>query len=123
MAKRRHLKHSDAGGIYERAAPGGKGFGGFPPKTNASRSPGEWQFYRVWFRAPRFDSSGKKTGNALFESVLYNGVAVHQNVSCDGPTRSSLELPEARLNPMMLQGDHGPVAYRNIHFRPLPARS
>jgi hypothetical protein len=27
--------------------------------------------------------------------------------------------PEAPLNPLMLQGDHGPVAFRNIYIRPL----
>lgn len=37
----------------------------------------------------------------------------------DGPTRSALEIPEASENPLMLQGDHGPVAYRNIYFRTL----
>jgi hypothetical protein len=26
---------------------------------------------------------------------------------------------EAAMNPLMLQGDHGPVAYRNIYVRPL----
>ena len=28
-------------------------------------------------------------------------------------------IPEAPENPLMLQGDHGPVAFRNIYFRPL----
>jgi hypothetical protein len=30
-----------------------------------------------------------------------------------------MEIPEAVENPLMLQGDHGPVAYRNIYVRPL----
>jgi hypothetical protein len=30
-----------------------------------------------------------------------------------------MNLPEAPMNPIMLQGDHGPVAYRNIYTRPL----
>jgi hypothetical protein len=30
-----------------------------------------------------------------------------------------MEIPEAAENPLMLQGDHGPVAYRNIYWRPL----
>jgi hypothetical protein len=28
-----------------------------------------------------------------------------------------MNIPEAPTNPLMLQGDHGPVAYRNIYIR------
>jgi hypothetical protein len=37
----------------------------------------------------------------------------------DGPTRAHRSIPEAPRNPLMIQGDHGPVALRNIHVRPL----
>jgi hypothetical protein len=30
-----------------------------------------------------------------------------------------MPIQEAELNPLMLQGDHGPVAFRNIYYRPL----
>jgi hypothetical protein len=112
------LTFSDGGGIYQRFE-NGKGFGGYPPRSNACRAPGVWQFYHIRFRAPRFDSAGKKTGDARFERIVYNGTTIHEDVACDGPTRSSLEIPEAARNPIMLQGDHGPVAYRNIYFRAL----
>ena len=112
--------YSDGGGIYERWE-NGKGFGGTAPRSNASRPPGEWQFYHTWFRAPRFNAAGAKTQNAKFERVVYNGVTIHENVVCDGPTRSAMKIPEAAANPLMLQGDHGPVAFRNIYFRPLAA--
>jgi len=113
------LKYGDAGGIYEQVDKNNKGFGGTPPRVNASRPPGEWQFYHIRFRAPRFDAGGNKTANAKFEKVVYNGQDVRENVESGGPTRSALELPEAPRNPIMLQGDHGPVAFRNIYFRPL----
>jgi hypothetical protein len=113
------LKYSDGGGIYEQVDKDNKGFGGTPPRANACRPPGEWQSYDVWFRAPHFDSSGKKTTDAKFEKVVYNGQVVHENVASPGPTRSALTLPEAPRNPIMLQGDHGPVAFRNMYFRPL----
>ena len=87
--------------------------------VNASRKPGEWQSYHIWFRAPRFDASGKKTENAKFLRVLHNGVLVQQDVECEGPTRAHMNIPEAAMNPIMLQGDHGPVAFRNIYVRPL----
>jgi hypothetical protein len=113
------LKYSDAGGIYEQVDKNNAGFGGTPPRVNASGPPGEWQCYHIRFRAPRFDAAGGKTGDARFEKVVYNGRLVHDNVTSGGHTRSALDLPEAPRNPIMLQGDHGPVAFRNIYFRPL----
>jgi hypothetical protein len=113
-----HPQYLDCGGIYERWIDN-KGVGGTAPMVNASRRPGEWQSFHIWFRAPRFDASGSKIANAKFVRVLHNGVLVHENVEAEGPTRSGLEIPEAATNPLMLQGDHGPVAYRNIYWRPL----
>jgi hypothetical protein len=113
-----HPKYSDCGGIYERWIDN-KGVGGTPPLVNASRRPGEWQSFHIWFQGPRFDAAGKKAANARFVRVLHNGILVHENVEAEGPTRSGLEIPEAAENPLMLQGDHGPVAYRNIYIRPL----
>ena len=115
----RPLTHSDAGGIYERWDHG-KGFGGFAPRSNASRPPGQWQFFQTRFLAPRFDAAGAKKENARFERITYNGVVIHETIEVDGPTRSSMNISEATENPLMLQGDHGPVAFRNIYFRPLP---
>ena len=75
--------------------------------------------FLIRFRAPRFDASGKKTANARFVRVSHNGVVVHENIDVDGPTRASLETPEAAEGPLMIQGDHGPVALRNIYARQL----
>jgi hypothetical protein len=113
-----HPQYLDSGGIYERWI-NNKGVGGTPPMVNASRRPGEWQSFHIWFQAPKFDVSGKKVANAKFVRVLHNGILVHEDVEAEGPTRSGLEIPEAAMNPLMLQGDHGPVAYRNIYWRPL----
>jgi hypothetical protein len=110
-------KHSDCGGIYERWRDD-RGFEGRPPKVNASRPPGEWQSFDVVFRAPRFDEFGNKTEDARFVSVKHNGVLIHENVPLSGPTRAALhETNEAAYGPLMLQGDHGPVAYRNLIVR------
>jgi hypothetical protein len=51
--------------------------------------------------------------------VLHNGQLVQENVEVDGGTRAHMAIEEASMNPLMLQGDHGPVAYRHIHWRPL----
>jgi len=110
-------KHGDCGGIYQRWGknPSGKmGYEGVPPRVNASKKPGEWQTFDVIFRAPRFDKNGKKVENAKFVKVVHNGIVVHENRSLSGPTRAATFRDEKPLGPLMLQGDHGPVAYRNI---------
>ena len=112
------MTSSDGGGIYHRWIDN-KGVGGSAPSRNASRRPGEWQSYQIWFRAPRFDPGGKKIENARFIRVLHNGLSVQNNVEVEGGTRAHMEIPEAARNPIMLQGDHGPVAYRHIYIRPL----
>ena len=115
---REAMTTSDGGAIYHRWIEE-RGVGGAAPLVNASRQPGEWQSYQAWFRAPRFDAGGKKTESARFQRVLFNGQQVQKDVAVDGPTRAALSIPEAAKNPLMIQGDHGPVALRNIHVRPL----
>jgi hypothetical protein len=112
------MTSSDCGGIYHRWI-NNRGVGGSAPSRNACRRPGEWQSYYIWFRAPRFDANGRKTENAKFIRVVQNGLSIQKDVEVDGPTRAAMEAPEAATGPLMLQGDHGPVAYRNIYWRPL----
>jgi hypothetical protein len=108
----------DCGAIYERWIDG-KGVGGSAPLVNVSRAPGEWQSFHIWFRAPRFDGAGRKVQNARFLKVEMNGQVVQRDVDAPGPTRAAMEIPEAKENPLMLQGDHGPVAFRKMYYRPL----
>ena len=109
---------SDCGGIYHRWIDE-RGVGGSAPSRNASRKPGEWQSFYILFRGPRFDANGKKTANARFLRVVHNGLTIQKDVEVDGPTRAAMNHPEAATNPLMLQGDHGPVAFKNIYWRPL----
>ena len=114
------LQVGDNGGIY--ADP--KGHGGRPPLVNASKPAGDWQSFRIWFRAPRFDVSGRKIANARVLRVLLNDTLVQREFEVDGPTGSHKgELVEAPMNPLMLQGDHGPVAFRNVYIRSLAAEA
>ena len=108
-------KHGDCGGIYQRWKDG-KGFEGRPPRVNASKKPGEWQTFDVIFRAPRFAASGKKIANACFVKVVHNGVVIHENQPVTGPTRAAAFGDEKPTGPIMFQGDHGPVAYRNLRI-------
>ncbi len=110
----------ECGGIYQRwdnnREP--KGYEGRSPRVNASRPPGQWQTFDVIFRAPRFDATGRKLANARFEKVVHNGVVIHEDIELTGPTRASAYNDEKPAGPLMLQGDHGPVAYRNIRIEP-----
>ena len=78
-----------------------------------------WKTFDVKFRAPRFDTSGTKTENARFLEVRHNGVLIHEDVEMKGPNSAHMDIPEAPRGSLMLQGDHGPVAYRNVRIRPL----
>jgi hypothetical protein len=110
--------YTDCGGIYERWKDD-KGYEGHAPGVNASKEPGQWQSFDVIFRAPRFDAAGKKIANAKFDKVVHNGQIVHENVEVTGPTRAAVYEDEKPLGALVLQGDHGPVAYRNIWVEPL----
>ncbi len=94
-------------------------FGGVPPKVRAERPAGQWQSYHIWFQPPRFDASGKKTANAKFLRVLLNGILIQENVERVAFTQAAPPLPESATGPIMLQGDHGAIAFRDIYVRPL----
>jgi hypothetical protein len=111
------LKYGDCGGVYGSCSEPKPDFHGEPPSVNASKPPGEWQTFDILFRAPRFDASGKKTENAKFIKVTHNGRVIHENVEVPRPTCAARWLDEKATGPLMLQGDHGPVAYRNIFIR------
>lgn len=93
----------DIGGLYGAAA----------PKLNAAKAPGQWQQFVIEFQAPRFQD-GKKVANAVFKKVLLNGQVIHENVEMTGVTGGSLGRGEQPQGPLMFQGNHGAVVYRNI---------
>jgi 3-keto-disaccharide hydrolase len=96
-------------------------YGQFPPLVNASRSPGAWQVYDIFFTAPRFSASNTLEQPAVV-TVLHNGVLVHNGRPFWGPTAHKTIPPYApamATGPIGIQ-DHGnPVSFRNIWIRPL----
>ena len=92
---------------------------GIAPRVNACKEPGNWQTLDVIFLAPRFDAAGKKTANAKIVKAVLNGEVIHENQEMKTPTGSNYVKPEVAAGPLMLQGDHGPVAFRNVRVRPL----
>jgi hypothetical protein len=75
------------------------------------KQPGEWQKFVIEFQLGKSDPTTKQTTPARFVRVELNGVLIHDNFEMERGARSP--------GPLYLQGNHGPVAYRNIKITPL----
>lgn len=102
------LEPNDMGAVYGAAV----------PKLNACKAPGEWQHYVIEWEAPKFDAQGMKIANAKFISVILNGKTILENQEILKPTPAGLTGKEHAKGPLMFQGDHGPVSYKNIVVTP-----
>jgi hypothetical protein len=99
-------KHS-CGAIYGRIA----------PSKNVAKKPMEWQSFHVFFRAPR-GKDGKVTDKARV-TLIWNGEKVIDDGEIEGPTGAALDGKVLEPGPILLQGDHGKVAFRNVKIRAL----
>ena len=95
-------------------------YGQYPPLVNASRPPGEWQSYDIFFSAPTFKDG--KVDKPAVVTVLHNGVLVQDHATFV-PKKTCDDSP----GPLRIQ-DHyhpdvkaTPVRLRNVWLRPLPA--
>jgi hypothetical protein len=129
------LGFHDCGALYERA---------YPPE-NLSKPPGEWQTYDITLKGKKislewngksvyqdYDVRYGETDRDAFERLNHENSSKPDALRVklreengkyvgyfgEGGTRSSLDGPD-RPGPILLQGDHGPVAYRRIYIRPL----
>jgi hypothetical protein len=119
---KKKLTGDDCGGIYPRAELKPKYHHidkGIAPKVNACKPAGEWQTLDVTFLAPRFDKDGKKIKNAMIAKAVLNGKVIHENQELLTPTGDRWKDAEMFEGPLMLQADHGPVAFRNMKVRVL----
>jgi tetratricopeptide (TPR) repeat protein len=106
-AGKENIGPGDMGSIYSAAV----------SKVNAAKPAGQWQTMHIEFVAPRF-TDGKKVANAKFLKVALNGKVIHENVEMQHQTPGGLTGREVPQGPLMFQGNHGPVAYRNIKITP-----
>jgi len=129
------LGFHDCGALYERAF----------PRENLAKPPGEWQSYDITLKGKKltlvwngkpvyqdYDIRYGETDREAFERLTHENANKPEALRVrlredngryvgyfgEGGTRSGLEGPD-RPGPILLQGDHGPVAYRNIRIRPL----
>ena len=82
------------GGVYSRIG----------PKKDATKSAGEWQTYDITM-----------VGRQI--TVVLNGETIVQDV-VEGITGGAINPYEDEPGPLMLQGDHGKVRFRNVVVTP-----
>ena len=87
---------------------GGNGaiYGIKPADVFVSRKAGEWQEVEATIRENRV-------------TVFLNGVKIHDAVEVNKPTGSELDGHVDQPGPILLQGDHGAIAFRNLRIKPL----
>ncbi len=80
-------------------------YGFLRPATNASGRPGEWQTYDITLVGRRV-------------TVVLNGRTIVQDAEIPGITGGALDSDEGTPGPLMLQGDHGKIAFRKVVLTP-----
>jgi hypothetical protein len=102
---RYELQIDDAAGLEPSAHHLGGLYGFIAPSENVARAAGEWQ-----------SMDATLVGRML--TYALNGTTVICNREIPGITGGALDSAEADPGPLLLQGDHGPVDYRNIVITP-----
>jgi hypothetical protein len=80
-------------------------YGFIAPSEQAAKAAGEWQSYDI-------------TLVDRMLTLVANGVTVICNREIPGITGGALDSKEGSPGPIYLQGDHGPIEYRNIILTP-----
>jgi hypothetical protein len=80
-------------------------YGFIAPSEMAARPPGEWQTYDI-------------TLVGRMVTVVANGRTIIFDREIPGITGGALDSDEGAPGPLMLQGDHGPIEFRNITLTP-----
>jgi hypothetical protein len=111
--KNRTYSNGQAGAIYKQHI----------PLANATKKPGEWQTYDIFWTAPRFNEDGTLKSPA-YVTAIHNGVIIQNKTELKGLT-VYIGKPSYKKHgpaPIKLQ-DHGdpsePISFRNIWIREL----
>lgn len=80
-------------------------YGFIIPSEMAAKPAGEWQSYDITL-----------VGRMI--TVVLNGKTIICNQSIPGITGGALDSNEGEPGPLYIQGDHGPIEYRNIVITP-----
>ena len=91
-------------------------YGIHPPSANACRPAGEWNSFDIDFTSAGIDDDGRIVPARM--TVRHNDVLIHENAEVPRATGGELDRNYLMPGPILLQGNHGPVTYRNIKIRP-----
>jgi hypothetical protein len=80
-------------------------YGFLPPNKMMAKNPGEWQSYDI-------------TLVGRMVTIVANGKTVICNQQIPGITGGAINSKEGEPGPILIQGDHGPIDYRNIIITP-----
>lgn len=80
-------------------------YGFIQPLELPAKQPGEWQSYDITL-----------IGRVV--TVVLNGKTIIHKSEIPGITGGAIDSNEAEAGPIMFQGDHGPIEYRNIILTP-----
>lgn len=80
-------------------------YGFIKPLVNPAKKAGEWQSYDI-------------TLVGRLVTVVCNGITIINKQEIPGITGGAIDSNEGEPGPIMIQGDHGPVEYRNIVLTP-----
>jgi hypothetical protein len=95
-SKGREPLPGELGGVY----------GFITPSEQVAKDPGEWQTYDITL-----------IGRMI--TLVANGKTIISNQEIPGITGGALDSREGEPGPLLLQGDHGPIEYRNIVITPM----
>ncbi len=90
---------------------------GSPPRVNAAKPPGQWQTMDIIFQAPRFDKDGTRTENAKFVRVVHNGQVIQESKEVPYASGTNWDRKQYPQGPIIIQGDYGPIAVRNVRIK------
>jgi 3-keto-disaccharide hydrolase len=76
-------------------------YGYLEPSDTAAKKPDEWQTFDI-------------TLVGRMVTVVLNGTTIIANREIPGPTGAALDSDEGAPGPLLLQGDHTAIEYRNI---------
>ena len=102
---RYEVQVSDSKGLQPSIGDLGAIYGFIAPAEMVAKNPGEWQTYDITL-----------IGRTV--TVVGNGKTIICGHEIPGITGGAIDSKEGEPGPIMFQGDHGPVEYRNIVITP-----
>jgi hypothetical protein len=105
---RHEVQVEDSVGVEPKSTHMGGVYGFLVPNENAYTGPNQWQTFDITLIGRRV-------------TVVLNGKPIIVDQTIPGITGGALDSREGDPGPIYLQGDHGPIEYRNIVITPARA--